>query len=99
MILTGSLGNNEISAIVPAYQRMLVSPEVRPTEPAYDLMIRGAGLKAKNYNKGFDQFIRKFDPDEEMLATMALFRGRHGGILHPRIPPLLLVGHDRWLDR
>jgi hypothetical protein len=32
-------------------------------------------LKTQNYDKEFGHFIRKFDPEEEIRATMTLFRG------------------------
>jgi hypothetical protein len=35
------------------------------------------GLKAQNYDKGFDRFIRKFDPDTETQAIVAIVTGFH----------------------
>jgi hypothetical protein len=64
--------------IIPSYHRLQLPPEVIPTAPAYSLRVQDAGPKTQNYDKGFDGFIRKFDPGEEMRATMALFSGHHG---------------------
>jgi hypothetical protein len=40
-----------------------------------------AALKTQNYDKGFDKFIRKFNPKREMSAVVAVeegFQGDHG---------------------
>jgi hypothetical protein len=40
-----------------------------------------AALKTQNYDKGFDKFVRKFDPEQEMSALVAVeegFQGDHG---------------------
>jgi hypothetical protein len=40
-----------------------------------------ACLRTQNYDKGFDKFIRKFDPEEEMSAVVAVesgWQGEHG---------------------
>jgi hypothetical protein len=40
-----------------------------------------AALKTQNYDKGFDKFIRKFNPEQEMSAAIAVeegFQGDHG---------------------
>jgi hypothetical protein len=34
-----------------------------------------AGLRTQNYDKGMDKFVRKFDPDEEMSAVVAVHSG------------------------
>jgi hypothetical protein len=34
-----------------------------------------ACLKTQNYDKGFDKFIRKFNPEEEMSAAVAIESG------------------------
>jgi hypothetical protein len=34
-------------------------------------------LKTQNYDKGFDRFVRTFDPEEEMSATVAVIQGCH----------------------
>jgi hypothetical protein len=44
---------------------------------AYNLRIRAAGLKTQNCDKGMDRVVRKFDPDEEMCATVAVYSGRY----------------------
>jgi hypothetical protein len=43
----------------------------------YHSFIRDAGLKAQNYDKGFDRFIRRFKPDLDLAATVAIFKGVH----------------------
>jgi hypothetical protein len=34
-----------------------------------------AGLRTQNYDKGMDRFVRKFNPDEEMSAVVAVHSG------------------------
>jgi hypothetical protein len=60
----------------PAYHLLPVSAEVLSATAAFNLRIRDAWLKRQNYDKWFDRFIRKFDPEEEMSATMAFYRGQ-----------------------
>jgi hypothetical protein len=40
--------------------------------------ILDACLKTQNYDKGFDKFIRKFNPEEEMSAVIAVESGWQG---------------------
>jgi hypothetical protein len=58
-----------------------------PPEISLETMMSGNGdileaaLKTQNYDKGFDKFIRKFDPSQEMLALVSVeegFQGDHG---------------------
>jgi hypothetical protein len=44
---------------------------------AFNQRIHDAGLKTQNYDKGFDTFIRKFKPDQELSATVAIVTGFH----------------------
>jgi hypothetical protein len=76
--LVGSLGNDQSSGIFPTYDRLSPPPEALSTAYADNVRIRDAGIKTRNYDTGFDRFVRKFNPEEEMSATLALFRGHHG---------------------
>jgi hypothetical protein len=39
--------------------------------------IYDAGLKTQNCDTGFERFVRKFDQDQEMSATVAIIKGAH----------------------
>jgi hypothetical protein len=36
-------------------------------------------LKTQNYNKGFERFVRKFNPEAKLEATVAIMQGVHHG--------------------
>jgi hypothetical protein len=57
-------------------------PQVGPTEivAAHERILE-AGLRTQNYDKGLEKFVRKFDPAEEMSATVSVqsgWQGEHG---------------------
>jgi hypothetical protein len=66
--MIGSLGNDSITWVIPAYHRIQTPPEAIPTPTAYNERIRESGLRTQNFAKSLDRFIRKFDPDVEMSA-------------------------------
>jgi hypothetical protein len=37
-----------------------------------------AALRTQNYDKGFEKFVRKFDPSQEMAAVVAIESGKQG---------------------
>jgi hypothetical protein len=45
---------------------------------AFCQRVHEAVLKTQNYDKGFDQFVRKVDAKEEMSATVSVSSGCHG---------------------
>jgi hypothetical protein len=47
-------------------------PQLAWNQQSYD-----AGLKTQNYDKGFERFVRKFDPEVEMSAALAIVKGAH----------------------
>jgi hypothetical protein len=71
------MGDESLSGVIPAYHRLQASPDSVEIASAFNLRIQDAGLKTQNYDKGFDRFIRKFDPGEEMRATISIFQGQH----------------------
>jgi hypothetical protein len=76
--MVGSLGNDELIGIIPAFHRSNSPPEAPSTAPAYNLLIHEAGLKTQNHDTWFDCFIRKFNPEEDMSVTLAVVSGDHG---------------------
>jgi hypothetical protein len=75
--MIGSLGNDSLAGVIPAYHRFKISPESASVVPAYNLSIRDACPKTQNYDKGPDRAIRKFDSEEGMSATMSVFKGQY----------------------
>jgi hypothetical protein len=75
--LVGSFGNGEVPI-----QFRLPQPQMEYSEVvAANLSILKSGLKTQNYDKGIDKFGRKFDPDEELSAAVAIhtrWQGDHG---------------------
>jgi hypothetical protein len=69
--IVGSFGDGE----VPLRYR-LPQPQMNYSEVvAVNLSILEAGLKTQNYDKGIDKFGRKFDPEEELSAAVAIHTG------------------------
>jgi hypothetical protein len=75
--MIGSLGNDSLSGVISAYHRLQAPPESLPMVTAYSLGIRESGLKTQNHDKGMDRFVREFDPDQEMSATVSISKVCH----------------------
>jgi hypothetical protein len=73
--MVGGLGNDAASGKMPSYHRATALPEAFPMASALCQRVHEAGLKTQNYDKGFDKFVRKFNPREEMTATIAIALG------------------------
>jgi hypothetical protein len=74
--LVGSIGDSTNVGEVPlAYRNEAHHSDLIE---AIHMKILGAGLRTQNYDKGPDKFVRKFDPDEEMSATVAVHSGWQG---------------------
>jgi hypothetical protein len=58
-----------------SHHRATPRPEALPTASAFYQRVHEAGLKTQNYDKGFDKFVRKFNPKEGMTATIAVALG------------------------
>jgi hypothetical protein len=69
------LGDKSISGTIPQYCRAQTNPDAAGTERAFLERVYEAGLKTQNYDKGFDKFVRKFERNEAMSATVALLSG------------------------
>jgi hypothetical protein len=73
--MVGSLGNDAISGKIQSYHRATPRPEALPMASVFHQRIHEVGLKTQNYNDGFDNFVRKFNQTEEMMATIAVALG------------------------
>jgi hypothetical protein len=71
--LIGALNGAEI----PAQHRLVQEEPITVHSEAWNSQIHEAGLKAQNYHKGFDRFIRKFDQDLPTEAVVAIVKGVH----------------------
>jgi hypothetical protein len=49
-----------------------------PLTLAVHKKILEAGLRTQNYDKGLDKFVRKFDPEQDISATIAVHSGWQG---------------------
>jgi hypothetical protein len=73
--MVGALGNDELAGIIPSYHRAATNSTAFPTASPFCQRVQEATLKTQNYDKGFDKFVRKFNPKEEMEATMFVALG------------------------
>jgi hypothetical protein len=75
--MIASLGNKDgtISGEIPRHYRAQTNPASAGSERAFVERVYEAGLRTQNYDKGFDKFVRKFERNEAMSATVALLEG------------------------
>jgi hypothetical protein len=77
----GKHGGEIVAALnwgeIPAEHRVVRDQSVASQPTAWNQRIYDAGLKVQNYEKGFERFVPKFDPDEEVNATLAIVKGVH----------------------
>jgi hypothetical protein len=75
--IVGSFGDDQISL-----QYRLEPPQISQQEMvAANGSILEAGLRTQNYDKGFDKYVREFNPEEESSAVVAIesgWQGDHG---------------------
>jgi hypothetical protein len=62
---------------IPIHHKLVKDETVSVQAAVWNPRIYEAGLKTQNYDKGFERFVRKFDPDLRMEATMAIVKGAH----------------------
>jgi hypothetical protein len=71
--LIGALNGAE----VPASYRLIQEEPITVLPEAWNSQIYEAGLKTQNYDKGFDRFVRKFDPDLPTDAFVPIVKCVH----------------------
>jgi hypothetical protein len=69
--IAGSFGGGEI----PLQYRLGLPQIPFRAMVAANGSILDAGLRTQNYDNGFDKYIRKFDPEEESSAVVAIESG------------------------
>jgi hypothetical protein len=72
--IVGSFGGGEIPIQYRAELPQMKQQEV----VAANGSILDTGLRTQNYDKGFDKYVRKFDPEEESSAVVAIHTGWQG---------------------
>jgi hypothetical protein len=72
--LVGSFGDG----VVPWQYRLEPQEETLESIVSMNGSILEAALRTQNYDKGFDKFVRKFNPVQELSAVVATESGRHG---------------------
>jgi hypothetical protein len=64
-------------AEITAKYRVVRDESVQLSQWAWNQQIHDAGLRTQNFDEGFQRFVRKFDPDLEMSATLPIVKGAH----------------------
>jgi hypothetical protein len=59
--MIGSLGDDSLLGVIPAYRRVQASPDSAQMVSAFNLRIQDARLKTQNYDKGCDQLRWSLD--------------------------------------
>jgi hypothetical protein len=84
MQITEKLATNEWAIIgafnggkTPESHKLVLTDPDKAAPEAWNTAILEAGLRTQNYDKGFDRFIRKFNPGVQMSAVMAIESGAH----------------------
>jgi hypothetical protein len=73
--MIGSLGDGVASGEIPRHYRATTRPGVEGAEIAYHYRIHEAGLRTQNHDKGFEKFVRKYERNEAMTATVSVQSG------------------------
>jgi hypothetical protein len=73
--MIGSLGDGIASGEIPRNYRATTHPDGVATAVAFHYRVHEAGLKTQNYDKGFEEFVRKFERSEAMSVTIAISLG------------------------
>jgi hypothetical protein len=71
--LIGALNGAEI----PALPRLVHEEPIAVLQEAWNSQIYESASETQNYDKGFDRFIRKFDPDLPTEAVVSIVKGVH----------------------
>jgi hypothetical protein len=72
--IVGTFGDGVVS-----WQHRLEPPQVSLQDMvSLNGAILDAALRTQNYDKGFDKYVRKFNPEQESSAVVAIEAGRQG---------------------
>jgi hypothetical protein len=71
----GALGDGVSVGEIPARHKSIRDGSIPIHIKAWNQNIFDAGLKAQNYDKGFERFVRKFNPEAELEATVVIDAG------------------------
>jgi hypothetical protein len=96
MAMIGAFWHAVSAREIPARHRVIRDESVRIHVKTRNQRIFDAGLKTQNYDKGFERFVRKFNPETELEATVAIIQEihhEHGTaiLLSPEKPRCLLL--------
>jgi hypothetical protein len=75
--MTGVLGDGVISGEIPERHIAGLDESLAVQAIAWNQRIADAGRKTQNYDKGLDRFVPKFDPNQELEATVAIAKVVH----------------------
>jgi hypothetical protein len=80
--LVGSFGAKDPALVAFGVGAIPWQYRLEPVQVSFESMVSfngailDAALKTQNYDKGFEKFARKFDPEQEMTAVLAIEPGR-----------------------
>jgi hypothetical protein len=75
--MIGVLGDGASPGEIPEKHRAVLDASLGIQAAAWNQRIGDSGRKTQNYDKGLERFVRKFDPDQEMEATIAIAKQIH----------------------
>jgi hypothetical protein len=75
--MIGAIGDGVTSGTIPDHHKSILDESLAVQVVAWNKRITDAGKRTQNYDKGLDRFVRKFDPDQELVATIAIAKGVH----------------------
>jgi hypothetical protein len=78
--------------IIPIQHRLIRDESVQVPAAAWNSQIYEAGLKTQNHDKGFERFVRKFNPELATEAVLSIVKGAH----HEHGTAILFTQEKRW---
>jgi hypothetical protein len=77
----------------PIKHKVIRNDKMQVSAPIWNSRIYEAGSRTQNYDKGFERFVGKFNPDTPYKAVMAIESGVHLQVVAlPRPVTLFLCG-------
>jgi hypothetical protein len=73
------MGDGVSLATIPERHRAGLDESLAAKAMAWNQRIADSGRRTQNYDKGLDRFVRKFDLDQELEATIAIADAIHQG--------------------
>jgi hypothetical protein len=75
--MIGVLSDGVASSTISERHQAVLDESLAMQAEAWNQRLADAARKTQDYDKGLERFVRKFDPDQEMEATIAIAKGVH----------------------